>query len=153
MGAGYHGGFGDTKSAISAGASSMFVGRGLGEDLKKYALKISPEPGFTDVVIHGTEQNVQILHNGKWESLDQRRLCTMLKHDAGYKDGPIRLISCSTGKTNQGLAQNLANKMGVPVMAPSDTLWVFSNGRTTIGPSPWKNTGTWVTYHPYEKRG
>ena len=153
MGSGYHGGFGNTQAAVSASASSTFVGNGSGEALKNYASKIKPEPGFTDVVIHGTENDVQYLHNGKWEHLDQRRLSTMLKHDSGYQSGPIRLISCSTGKATHGFAQNLANKMGVPVMAPSDTLWVYPNGKTVIGPSQQKNTGSWITYYPNGKKG
>ena len=153
MGAGYHGGFGNTQSAISASATSIFVGKDPGDALKKNAENIPPESGFTDVVIHGTDQDVQILHNGKWIHLDQRRLSTMIKSDSGYNGGSIRLISCSTGKNASGFAQNLANKMGVSVMAPSDTLWVFPNGRMTIGPSQWKNTGSWITYRPIRKRG
>lgn len=72
----------------------------------------------------------------------------MLKHDSGYPGGNIRLISCSTGKSLSGFAQNLANKMHVKVIAPSDTLWVYPNGKTIIGPSPRKNTGTWKTFYP-----
>jgi hypothetical protein len=75
----------------------------------------------------------------------------MLKKDVGYKSGPIRLLSCSAGKKDFGFAQNLANKMGVPVKAPTDTLWVWPNGRITIGPNQFTNTGTWRVFKPKKK--
>ncbi len=32
------------------------------------------------------------------------------------------------------MAQNLASKLGVEVMAPTDTLWAFPSGQLTVGP-------------------
>lgn len=69
-----------------------------------------------------------------------------MKHDIGYKSGPIRLISCSTG--TKEFAQNFANKMGVEVIAPSDTVWAHSDGRLTIGPKSYINNGNWNTFKP-----
>lgn len=83
------------------------------------------------------------MHNGKWVYLDQRSLANYLKQDAGYTGGPIRLLSCGTGSSPNGFAKNLANKMGVEVMAPSDTIWAFSNGKLVLGPNPNSNTGHW----------
>ena len=78
----------------------------------------------------------------------------MLKHDKEFsKNKAIRLISCSTGANTASFAQNLANKLGVKVKAPSDTLWVFPNGKMRIGPNRFMNTGHWVTYKPYKKGG
>ncbi|MBR6223220.1 MAG: hypothetical protein IKQ71_07265 [Lachnospiraceae bacterium] len=62
-------------------------------------------------------------------------------------------MSCGTGKLNEGFAQNLANKMGVEVKAPSDTLWLFSNGKMVIGPTMYKNTGKWKIFYPKKKGG
>ena len=92
------------------------------------------------------------MKNNRWVDLDHRRLAKFLKSDSGYKKGNIRLISCSTGKDAKGFAQNLANKMGVSVMAPSDTLYIYPNGKTVIGPSSTKNTGKWITYKPERKK-
>lgn len=69
---------------------------------------------------------------------DHRRLAKFLKSDCGYSKGDIRLISCSTGKEFKGFAQNLANKMGVSVMAPSDTLYIYPNGKVVIEPNQFK---------------
>lgn len=154
MGAGYHGGFGSTTGARSRGvvvADSTLVGRGKGEELKTAATKIKKEPGYTDVVVHGNPNTVSVMKNGDWVDLDHRRLAKFLKSDSGYIKGNIRLISCSTGKEAKGFAQNLANKMGVSVMAPSDTLYIYPNGKVVIGPSQFKNTGKWITYHPERK--
>lgn len=132
-------------------ADSTLVGKGLGEELKKAATKIKREPNYTDVVVHGKSDAVSVMRNGKWIDLDHRRLAKFLKNDKGYSKGNIRLISCSTGKDAKGFAQNLANKMGVSVMAPSDTLHIYPNGKTVIGPNPFKNTGRWIVYNPERK--
>lgn len=154
MGAGFHGGFGSTsgaKSTVAISASSSFVGKGEGDLLKVYAKSVKEEPGFTDVVIHGNENSAEYYHNGRWHEIDQRTLALMLKKDQGYKSGGIRLISCSTGKLDKGFAQNLANKLGVKVKAPTDTVWVWNTGKITIGPTRFQNTGTWNTYSPQKK--
>lgn len=155
MGAGYHGGFGATTGARRNGfvvtADSTLVGKGKGEELKNVATRIKKEPGYTDVVVHGNPNTVSVMKNGNWVELDHRRLAKFLKSDSGYSKGNIRLISCSTGKESKGFAQNLANKMGVSVMAPSDTLYIYPNGKVVIGPNQFKNTGKWITYHPERK--
>lgn len=152
MGTGYYGGFGKTYGSRAVSASPTYVGKGEGDSLAKFAKAIKPESGYTDIVIHGTQERVAIMHNGKWEYLDQRRLATLMKRDRDlWKGKSIRLISCSTGADTAGFAQNLANKLGVKVKAPSDTLWVWPNGKMTIGPSQFKNTGHWVIYKPYRK--
>lgn len=88
------------------------------------------------------------MHNGEWNYLDQQSLANFLKQDAGYTKGTIRLIACGTGSTPNGFAQNLANKMGVEVMAPSDIIWAFPNGKLTIGPNQYSNTGQWNIFLP-----
>ena len=154
MGAGIHGGFGNTVGFKAVAASPVYVGKGEGENLAVAAKYIKPETGYTDVVIHGTENSVAIVHNGEFKHIDQRRLSNLLKHDKEYKHkSDIRLISCSTGANTAGFAQNLANKLGVKVKAPSDMLWVLPGGKMVIGSTPYKNTGKWIVYTPYSKKG
>lgn len=38
--------------------------------------------------------------------------------------------------------------MGVEVMAPSDTIWAFPNGKLIIGSNPYSNTGHWNIFRP-----
>lgn len=154
MGAGIHGGFGSTAGLKAVAASPVYVGKGTGDNLAKAAKYIKPEAGFTDVVIHGTSDTVAIMHNGALREMDHRRLSNLLRHDSEYKHrGAIRLISCRTGEKTAGFAQNLANKLGVKVKAPSNTLWILPGGKMVIGPTPYRNTGKWIVYSPYTKKG
>lgn len=51
----------------------------------------------------------------------------------------IQLNSCSTGKGKGSFAQQLANEIGKPVIAPTDDLMMFPNGGTNVmGPEGWK---------------
>ncbi len=139
-------------AAVIMGATGRELGgssAGEGELFGKYASKAAPIDGYTDVIIHGAPPNkVGVMHNGEWVYLDQRSLANFLRQDAGYTGGAIRLLSCGTGSSPTGFAQNLANKMGVEVMAPSDTIWAFPNGRLTIGPDSFTNTGHWNIFLP-----
>ena len=131
---------------VAAGPSLVQPGEGY--NLKEAATKINPIEGYTDVVLHGTPDSFGVWHNGKWQYIDQRSLANFLKHNPEYNGGPVRLISCSTGAKSDGIAQQLANKLGVDVMAPSDTLYIYPNGSTVIGPNPYTNTGSWENFKP-----
>ena len=48
------------------------------------------------------------------------------------KGQPIRMLSCDTGKGAGSFAQNLANKMGVPVEAPTELVWAYPNGQKFV---------------------
>ena len=152
MGAGFHGGFGATAGSRSAGkaypGTVKLVKNGPGEKFGQYAMRAKPEKGYTDVIIHGNPDTdkVSVYHNGKWVDMDQRRLAKYIKHDTGYTSGPIRLISCSAG--TKEFAQNLSNKMGVEIIAPSNTVWAHSDGKLTIGPKSYINNGKWNSFKP-----
>lgn len=158
MGTGFHGGFGNTHGAIEATiADTALVGNGRGSQLKEAAKLVKHEPGFTDVAVHGSPDRIAVYINKDGNDreiiLDHRRLASYLKKDSGYKGGKIRLLSCSTGRPTGSFAQNLANKMGVTVRAPSDKLFIFPNGRMIIGPDVYHNTGRWIDYHPQKGKG
>ena len=159
MGAGIHGGFGSTKGFKIKEiviADSSLVGNGRGSELSAAAKKIKKEPGYTDVAVHGSPDSISVFRKtamGEQEIiLDQRRLSNFLKHDKGYNGGKIRLISCKTGIDTGTFAQNLANKMGVIVRAPSDTLYIYPNGNIVIGPDRFTNSGRWIDYFPKSKK-
>lgn len=77
-----------------------------------------------------------------------RALVTYISKQADDSRGSIRLASCQTGACDAGFAQNLSNKIGVPVIAPTDTLFVFPNGKVVIGPNQFTNSGQWRTFYP-----
>lgn len=80
--------------------------------------------GKYDVIAHGTATKIEIIHNNKKIYVNSRTAAKLIRHMDGYKKGqPIRLLSCDTGYLNNGFAQNLANKLGVTVYAPTKKLW------------------------------
>ncbi len=129
-------------------ASPSLIQKGQGYELKEAAGRLQPVEGFTDVAVHGNPNSFGVMHNGKWEYIDQRSMATYLKNNPEYNGGAIRLISCSTGAKVNGIAQNLSNKLGVNVLAPSDTLYIHPNNTMTIGSNPFQNTGTWNLFIP-----
>lgn len=73
----------------------------------------------------------------------------MIQQSPDYIKGqPIRLLSCSTGKCDTGFAQNLANKLGVPVQAPSDLIWAFPSGKMIIAPRRSTNPSSPLSNQP-----
>jgi hypothetical protein len=71
------------------------------------------------------------------------------------RDKPIRLVACSTGARNGSFAQELANELGIPVMAPSEILELRAKGRIVIAPvHPFSTAldtsrrGGWVKFVP-----
>lgn len=131
------------QAVPAAGAALV----GPGDKLAAAAAWIKPQKGVFDVVVHGSEDAFHVLHNGKWVQIDQRALATFMRA-SGYEGGPVRLLSCSTGKESGSVAQHLANKLGAQVTAPTDTLWIHPTGSLTIGPTPLANSGKWVTFAP-----
>jgi len=160
MGAGYHGGFGATYGARKSGVitldSNLVGDLPKGKDLAAAAKKVKKEEGFTDVAVHGAPDHIEVFRmiggEEKGVKLTHRSLARFLKTDKGYSGGKIRLLTCKTGMKTGTFAQDLANKMGVAVKAPSDTLHIWPNGRMVIGPSPYKNTGKWITYYPKKRK-
>ena len=85
--------------------------------------------GFYDVIAHGSPTEIEITHNGTKVKIDHRIAARLLKNDKAYSGQGIRLLSCSSGKLPNGFAQNLANKLNVPVMAPTEYLWAGPSGK------------------------
>lgn len=118
--------------------------------------------GFYDVIAHGSPINIEINHNGKAITINHRVAAKLLKTDKNYKGQGIRLLSCSTGKIDNGFAQNLANKLKVPVMAPTDILWAKPNGSHYVASAvningilvedKTKNRGKFKTFYPQKRR-
>jgi len=133
-----------------AGAAAMPINTFPGaEAIASYAERIPGKPGVYDVKLHGAPDIVEIaLSDGRKVPADHRLLSKLITSQPDYAGEDIRLLSCSTGATENGIAQRLADKMGVAVEAPSDTLWIYSSGKTTIGPQAADNTGSWVRFVP-----
>ena len=112
--------------------------------------------GVIDIVAHGSPNSIQITHNGKDIEIDSRTLAKILKRNPQYKRKDVRLLSCNTGSSPNGFAQNLANKLGVPVSAPTKLFWSDSKGnhlvagRSKTNPKnpSFEDTGEFITFYP-----
>lgn len=98
-------------------------------------------------MVHGSPDAFHVLHNGKYVQIDRRTLARLIEK-SGHSGEPIRLLSCSLGASPTAIAQHLSNKLGVPVTAPSDTLWIFQSGKMTVGKTSTSNTGSWSVFKP-----
>ncbi|HJR32479.1 MAG TPA: hemagglutinin repeat-containing protein [Pseudomonas sp.] len=117
--------------------------------------------GFFDVIAHGSTQKIEIVTPNGTVMADQRLVSRLIENNPSYNGQPIRLLSCDTGACDAGFAQNLANKMGVPVKAPTNLVWAYGNGMMVVAPrtssspsSPLfnvpdlKNQGTFKVFNP-----
>ena len=97
--------------------------------------------GYFNVVNHANSETAYAILDGKWAEVSHRSLARFILGDVGYTGEPIRLIACDAGASATGRAQNLANKMGVEVLAPTSTAFVDANGAF------WTD-GVWVRFYP-----
>ena len=100
----------------------------------KYAKKVK-NPLNDKTFIIGGHGNVYIIEDDTATSISAKKVAELIKNDKNYSAGmTIKLLSCSTGKRNDGFAQNLADEMGAgtKVIAPSKTLWISSDGSLEI---------------------
>lgn len=116
--------------------------------------------GFYDIIAHGSPFSIKIQHNGETIEIDHRIATRLFKADKNYKRQGIRLLSCSTGKIESGFAQNLANKLNVPVKAPTDLLWATPSGRHYVAAGIERNgylvddlshKGSFKTFYPQRR--
>ena len=83
-------------------------------------------------------------------------LCAIIAQRKDYKKGTdIRLISCYTGSKEDGVAQYIANKLGVTVWAP-DKLGIISKFtnryRIYSGSEKGVEDGTFVPFTPNNRK-
>lgn len=140
----------EVQETIS-GARSVHEDRvvlaGSDEGMRVAAKLVAPEPGRLDVVVHGSVDGFLVVRDGVEIHLEPRQVAEYIKKQ-GLEFKRIRLIACRSGVHPKGAAQHLANKLGVPVEAPSDTVYIHPDGTLTIGPSENRNTGHWIEYKP-----
>ena len=119
--------------------------------------------GYFDIVAHGSSKTIEINHNGKTVEIDHRVAAKLFRNNSKIPNKPLRLLSCSTGMIDHGFAQGLADRLGVPVKAPSDFLWANPNGTYFVAgykenrngeKEPDKTKpGKFIVFYPHKRRG
>lgn len=80
--------------------------------------------------------------------MSKHRLLSGLEGETAYDGGDVRLLACSTGRMDSNgscIAQNLADRLGVTVTAPNDTLYVIGDGSMRVGDN---GSGAFASFHP-----
>lgn len=132
------------------------------------ANKIKPVKGYGDIIIHGSPDSLLIngLNGEQWE-YGAKEAAEMIRNSREFHGQPIRLVSCQTGAKKNGIAQQIADELGVEVMAPTEIanvdidgeIFLSDNGelaeiwntssaeeRKTIRP-----TGEWKVFKPNKR--
>ena len=147
-------------------ANGVFVNNT--EQLARFAKKIKPEEGFSDFTCHsdGVSFYIDMTGNGKEEDyleITPEELAKHIKDSKEYQGGPVRIISCKAGSSDDGAAKRLAEALGDKVKAPTEDIHVEENGEIFISDndtlaemwytdvehrSEYKSTGAWRTFDP-----
>lgn len=132
------------------------------------ANKIKPVKGYGDIIIHGSPDSLLIngLNGEQWE-YGAKEAAEMIRNSREFHGQPIRLVSCQTGAKKNGIAQQIADELGVEVMAPTEIanididgeIFLSDNGElaeiwNTSSADERKNirqTGEWKVFKPNKR--
>jgi len=114
--------------------------------LRAAAQRVQPLPGYIDVVVHADARRFEVVREHEVIELDHRALATYLeKH--GLTGMRIRLIACESGQNPHAVAQDLANKLNVEVLAPTRKAWIDGEGVVGVGERD-QHEGRWEPFKP-----
>jgi hypothetical protein len=83
----------------------------------------NPQPWFFDVMCHGDESGIPVpLIAGHHVAITVEQLAIFIEAQPGYCHKPVRLLMCWLGKDYNGFAQQLADRLRVPVLAAPDLI-------------------------------
>lgn len=88
-------------------------------NMRKFSAK-NPEPGYYDVVGHGSPHEIA--------GMSPAQLADRIRDASGGQN--IRLLSCQAGCPTGNFAQELADNLGVRVMAPTTDIGASNTGKT-----------------------
>jgi hypothetical protein len=120
---------------------------------------VKPEPGYHDVVVHGEPNGTfrpgLIGEDGADYPANYthpNQIADAIRNNPNYTGGPVRLVSCHSGTVDPEAgvapaAQQVANLLGVPVVAPNDAVGVSRYGSGAQVPRI-RGGGTWIPFHP-----
>jgi hypothetical protein len=129
MGSGISGSYQNTRGSMLVPASLDIIGDN--NDLFKRHMSRRRDVdvgGYLDIVAHGTSRKVRLTDANGHHDIGHRELARLIKNREDYKRKGVRLLSCETGKGVDPIAQDLTNKLGVPVKAPTELFWGAPTG-------------------------
>ncbi|MGW1986785.1 putative T7SS-secreted protein [Streptomyces collinus] len=128
-------------SPVTHGETATLVGED-GPSMRNFRNVLNQ--GEHDVVAHGSRDGFLETPNGP---VNGGQLVDAVRNNPNYNGGPLRLMVCHSGADSSGIAQQIANEMGVTVRAPTDR--VGTNPLLGPGQIPQiDNGGYWRTFLP-----
>ena len=121
-----------------------------GDVLNQYIKQVPAKEKWFDVAMHGSP--IAVGFGSTQCNMSARMLADVIRHSANYLGQGIRLLSCSTGMvTDHDLcfAEQLANALGVPVLAPNSILYITPQGEMCVGEC---GDGEFVEFIPNQRR-
>jgi hypothetical protein len=106
-------------------------------EMRTFARALPPFSGEYTVDMHGAADHVAV---GS-ESFDAGQLSELVRADRNWNNQPVRLFSCETGQGDRPIAQELANRLGVDVTAPTELVWSNHAGDYFVAPATWRTMG------------
>jgi len=121
----------------------------------------APRPGYHDVVVHGLPNGLVVPgyvgsdggdHPGS--PTHPHQIAEAVGQNPHYRGGPVRLLICHSARVEPGagvppVAQQIADALGVTVVAPTDVVGVNRYGPRRQVPQV-GNGGRWVSFQPRE---
>lgn len=120
-----------------------------GDPLNENVKRVKPLKTYFDVAMHGSQTAVGF--GSEETNMSPRLLASVIRHSNGWNGQKVRLLSCNTGKRIENdycFAEELANALGVKVKAPTDVLYIPTNGEMYVGDT---GEGYFETYKPNER--
>lgn len=96
-----------------------------------------PNPGFYTLDMHGEPKAVSF---GDY-SLSPAEAAKLIRADPNWKNQPVWLNSCETGKGKNSFAQQLANELGVRVVGPTELVWAQGDGTSVVSSETFTGSG------------
>lgn len=142
-----HGGAEGAPKASREGERELVMLLGADAKLRELVRNVPPLPGYIDVVIHGEIDSFIVMRTDVDIRIDQRAFAAYLRKH-GLEGHKIRLIACESGKNLKGVAQHLSNQLNVEVLAPTDVVWVGTDGTMIVGGRRQRQTKEWEPFLP-----
>lgn len=116
----------------------------IGDDPRTHRVRENTlNEGEHDVIVHGSPEGAPIPSLGP--EVHPEQIVDAILGNPNYEPGtPVRLLSCFSGN-DMGWAQHVADRLGVPVRAPSDAV---GTARKPNSPAVVRGDGEFVTFHP-----
>ena len=133
-------------------ASPIFVSKM--DILYRNALNIKPLDGYQDIVCHADKYSIIFKdQNGVEDNISVDEFASILKESKFLNDKPIRLIASEAAAKGSVVAQSLADKLGMKVLAPDGLVFVYPDGKMRIVnfDSGTAKEGGWVGVEPKSK--